>query len=322
MNKKFFFKVTSSKNIGSGHIFRTLKIAKRLKKKDVIFITNNFNKNFNKFLKPYKTIVINNNENKFNKKKDLNSTIKILKKFKQKKILIVDNYFNKISWQKNIKNYVHKLIIIQDKLENNYCDIYINENFFFNKINKVFFKKKCLILCWPKYNLLSKKKIEIYKGNNIHCYIFFGGSDVKNYTYQILKIFSKSDIKFYVCLGESNNNINKVLKIKNKNIKIFKQGENYYKILKKCNFAISAGGSTLLDLIYNNMPLIAFCTANNQINNLINLKNNKSLFMYNKKINNEFIDYFYKCFKNRYKLNNNLIKNSKIDKVVNIIKNA
>ena len=132
-NKVLIFKVTSSKQIGSGHIYRCLKIAKRIKIKKIYFFTNNFKGNFNFLIKSYKIFILKNNENKFNNSIDANETITYLKSIKEKKIFILDNYFHNLNYQKKISKYVDKLIIIDDYLKKNFCDMYINENFYSKK---------------------------------------------------------------------------------------------------------------------------------------------------------------------------------------------
>ena len=81
MRKIFIFKVSSSNKIGSGHIYRSIKIAKKLSTKKSLFITNNFKGNFNSLLKRYKVKILKNSEKKFNIKKDLNETIQEVKKY-------------------------------------------------------------------------------------------------------------------------------------------------------------------------------------------------------------------------------------------------
>ena len=138
-SKVLIFKVASSKIIGSGHVYRCLKIAERIKTKKIYFLTNNFRGNFNILIKRFKIHIINNNENNFNIKKDLDQTIEFLKSFNEEKILIMDNYFHNKNYQKKITKYLNKLVIINDNLKKNFCDIYINENFFLKHQIKKYF---------------------------------------------------------------------------------------------------------------------------------------------------------------------------------------
>ena len=64
---------------------------------------------------------------------DYRQTKLLLQKIKGKKILFLDHYKLNVLWQKNISTSVNKLIVIQDEIKKNYCDYYINENFFIKK---------------------------------------------------------------------------------------------------------------------------------------------------------------------------------------------
>ena len=293
MRKIFIFKVSSSNKIGSGHIYRSIKIAKKLSTKKSLFITNNFKGNFNSLLKRYKVKILKNSEKKFNIKKDLNETIQEVKKYHIKKILIIDNYLNNLNWQKSISKYVDKIVIINDYLSKNFCDLYINENFFLNKkINNIFFKKKCKKLIGLKYCLISNRKLKKIKPIKPNIFLFFGGSDEKNLTIKILKKLRYNKNCYFHIVVNNIVLINKIKKLNLINIKIYPQKNNFYTILRKCNYALISGGSTIWDIIYNQIPLIAIPTAKNQIRNLNNLKKKKIIFLYKKKIDKNFVKYF------------------------------
>ena len=305
MNKIYIFKISSSKRIGSGHILRALKIASELNNKKVFFLTNNFSGNFNKLIKEYNYKILKNSENKFDQKKDLKETVNELKKIKGKKILIIDNYLNNLTWQKSISNYVDKVVIINDYFNKNYCDLYINENFRTKSLKKnIFLKKNCFKLIGLKYSIIGYKKLKkkFTKKNNI--FIFFGGFDQKNLTFKVLKqLRFQKDLFFYVVT----NNDYLAESIKHfgiKNVNFFSQKKDFYKILKLCNFAITSGGSTIWDMIYNNIPFIGIPTARNQINNLNELYKKKIIFLYKKRIDLKFEKYFINCLSKKKKIPN------------------
>ena len=303
-NELIIFKVSSSKKIGSGHIYRCRKIAKEIKNKKISFLTNNFNGNFNHLIKNYKHKILNNRENSFDIKKDLNETIDYLSTIIKKKIIIIDSYFYDLKYQKKISKYVDKLVIIDDYLKKNYCDLYINENYFINKPNeKKFLKKNCKKLIGPKYSLIEKKQYKktIQKKNNL--FLFFGGSDYKGYSFKIVD-FLKEDKNLFFRLFLNNKKIkDKILKMNVKNIKIYKQKPNFYKILNYCSFAIVAGGSIVWDILYNKIPLIAIPTAQNQIRNLKDLNKKNKIILLNKIQNKkQFKKFFYSSYFSKNKI--------------------
>jgi UDP-2,4-diacetamido-2,4,6-trideoxy-beta-L-altropyranose hydrolase len=321
-NKVLIFKVASSKLIGSGHIYRCLKIAERIKIKKIYFFTNDFNGNFNFLIKRFKIFILKNNENKFNNKIDANETITYLKSIKEEKIFILDNYFHNINYQKKISKYVDKLIIIDDYLKKNFCDMYINENFYSKKIDTNFFlKKNCKKFIGTDYSFIVGKRQKKIRKKKINLFLFFGGFDLNNLSFKILK-FLKDDKKLYFRLILNDLKQKKKIKQLNiKNLKIYKQNINFYNILKYCNFAIISGGSTVWDILYNNIPLIAIPTAKNQMRNLKELSNkNKIFLLYKIKNKKNFNNFFYRSLLNK-KISKLDISCIGIKKIVKAIEN-
>ena len=282
-SKVLIFKVASSKIIGSGHIYRCLKIAERIKIKKIYFFTNNFKGNFNFLIKNFKIFILNNNENNFNINLDLDETITYLKSIEEEKIFIVDNYFHNLNYQKKISKYVDKFIIIDDYLKKNFCDMYINENFYIKKPKKnLFLKKNCKKYIGPNYSFIISKKQKKIKQKKINLFLFFGGSDLYGLSLKIIK-YLKEDKNLYFRLVLNDLRLKKKIKdLKIKNLKIYKQNTNFYNILRYCNFAIISGGSTVWDILYNNIPLITIPIAKNQIRNLKDLNSQNKIFLLNK----------------------------------------
>ena len=130
------FRVDCSSKIGSGHLMRCIRLSKSLKKneKEIYFIINksDYLSEIRKLISKenLKLILINNKRNNLSYKLDAKSTIKILKKKKIKK-LIVDNYEIDSKWEKKVKKYTEKLIVIDDLANRkHYCDIIIDINLF------------------------------------------------------------------------------------------------------------------------------------------------------------------------------------------------
>ena len=300
MKQIIFFRVDSSFNLGSGHIYRCLNIAEKLKSnRKIIFITNNFNRNYNFLLKGYNIEFLENSEHNFNLSKDLDQTINIINKFKSNKILIIDNYLLNFYWQKKIRKHVDKSVLIQDVIKKNYCDIYLNENLFNKKILFKCKKRNCIKLIGPKYCLIKKtfiykkKKKNIPKKNTL--FVFFGGSDKLNLTIKILNLLKNlSYIQVIVVVGKSNKKIKNIKKYASKNTKVFVQYSKIHNLIKKCDFAIVAGGCILWDLLYCRIPTLAICTASDQSTNLNNLYKKRFILYYDikKKLNNNFLIYF------------------------------
>jgi len=313
-----FFRLDSSYKIGSGHLIRCLRIAESIPKKyKIYFITNKFIGNFNSLIKKYNILYLENKESKQNQIQDYRQTKLLLQKIKGKKILFLDHYKLNVLWQKNISNLVNKLIIIQDVIKKNYCDYYINENFFIKKPNTKNLKiTKCLI--GPKYCIIkkSKKKKNFKKG----LFIFFGGADAKNVTYKILlKLKKITDYPIYVIIGIKNKNKNKILSLRKNSIKFVEKYSNLSPILDKCDKAIVAGGSILWELIQKKIQIWAMCTAKNQEHNLHNLKKDRLINIFNLKKTTQ--KYLLKIINNKCALKySKIVDGNGIERILNKIK--
>lgn len=287
-----FFRVDLSNKIGLGHLKRCLRIAKLFKKSKVIFILSKKNKNYD-FFKNYKFKIFEINNPNLNVRKDIKSTIKIIRKIKSntKKILFIDSYKLGETWESEIKKKVDKLIAIDDLKRKHDVDLLINQNWYF-KNNKKYFKiyKNIKNLAFgPNYHLCEKKLLT--NNNKIFWTIFFGGSDNENYTLKVLKKISLiKNIKICVILlNSSKDNIRKIkdfIKKKNlKNIIIKKNLENLKKIFIKTKYYIGSGGSTSWERILYQIPSLIIATTDDQKDLSYNLsKNNLQLNMHKSKI--------------------------------------
>ncbi len=140
--KNFYFRTSLGKNTGIGNYMRVSRLAALLEKKGhacTIFI-DRYLKNFN-FIKNQKIKFLYNNKNKINEKDDANLFIS---QTPSAGTVILDDYRFEKTWQKEIKSYHKKLIVIDDFLDRSYnCDILVNSKpDFLNKKFKDLYKKK------------------------------------------------------------------------------------------------------------------------------------------------------------------------------------
>jgi len=271
------FRVDKSELVGSGHFYRSLNIAKVLKKKkiNVKFICkkNNLTKDIKKELKENK---INLNEIDYKKNplnEDANQTIKILKKNKTK-LLIVDNYNLNYKWESSVKKYVNKLLVIDDLANRKHnCEILLDQNYVENFANryKKYINKNCRTFLGPRYVLLNpnfskiKKKIKKNKVKNI--FIFFSSSFQKKLTGIIYNVFKKKkfkELKINFIVGHSSNKNKLIKKFKNENYKTYIFKKNIINLMKKSDLAIGAGGSNSWERISLGLPSLAICLSDNQ----------------------------------------------------------
>lgn len=296
------FRVDSSNLIGAGHVHRCLKLAEDLrykKNKRIFFISRDLQGNFNHLIKKkkFKLILIKKN----NLKNDLNFTKKICNRFKVE-TLIVDNYWINIEWEKKIKKYIKKLVVIDDfTKKKHFADIIIN-----SLSNK---NKKTLNLCGLEYVILpiakNNDKVRFIKKKYIvRIGTFFGSSDNNNITEKVLNIFCGNkfiNYKIISILGKNNKNKKKIYTTFNKykNFHLANYYPNMKKFFKKIDILVTSGGITSFEAIYNNLKCINIPSNFYQKKNSIFQEKKKisKVFNYNKIIKKNGSTIFANCFK-------------------------
>jgi UDP-2,4-diacetamido-2,4,6-trideoxy-beta-L-altropyranose hydrolase len=286
------FLLNCSDKFGTGHLNRCSRIANALiKKNKIFFLIDKSNKNILNIIPKKSKIFLNNNFFK-NKKK----TKAVIKKLKNP-ILIIDSYLSNYTFEKYIKKFCKKLIVIDDLKKKHICDIYINQNCLnFGYANKIISKKKLMGL---KYCLLDKKIFKIksenkkYKKNIL---VFTGTRDSKNITlkiYNTIKMYGFYNYQFTFIIGFYNKNKNFLLSQKKiKNIKFKNFGNKFLQEMSKHNFFISAGGSSIWEALFLNKTNIVFNHSNNQFENSKNLMKLGYIHQFNKKLSINHIGRF------------------------------
>jgi len=311
-----FFRVDVSDKIGSGHIKRCQRIAGLFKPSQITFIIANQNINYDFFSNlNYKKYYFSNVN--YNIEKDIRYTTSILKKIDGKKLLIADSYKLNQLWEKKIKKYVDKLVIIDDLPRKHYSDLLINQNWYF-KDNKIYLNKYKNIknIAFGPNFFLGDKKIK-KNDKKIYWTIFFGGSDQDNITLKILKKIPKNK-KIKICvvtLNASKNNLNDINNYIRKNnltnITVKKNLKKFNSILNKTKFFVGSGGSASWERLLYEIPSLIIPTSKDQIHISRNLYKNglqllieKEKILKRKSLNKEMIRLEKNYFKIKKKLSN------------------
>ena len=311
----FIFRLDSSSSIGSGHVYRCIKLAEQLSKNQnkVSFVAQSLKGNINLLIKKkYRLDFVKKNKNfrikknhyiEWSKKEqidDANKTLKITKKLNAK-FVIVDHYGLSHHWHKILKKHLI-VIAIDDFLNKKFLsDIYINYQSISKKKLKLnnILNKNCKILLGPKYALLRKiKQKNKKKTSKKNILIYFGNVDRADMTKKIVNLMSNIRIyyKFFVIIGKNNKSKNDLLKIgkKSKNFffitKVYKNLNDFY---EKCFSAITGTGVTLYELIQNKRNIISIYSNKYQKKLVENLEKEKICKVFNiNQINNRDIQDF------------------------------
>ncbi len=297
------FKVEASTEVGTGHIYRCLNLAKSLSNKNnqIFFICKKANFLFKKRI-TNSGFFLKKITNCKSLKDDFENTKKILSDIRVD-LLVIDNYNIKYWWEKKISKYVKKILVIDDLFRKHYSNYLLNYSF--RKYPKKLLENtNCKLLAGPKYIILNNsKKFKIKKkySQTKNLFIFFGGTDGKNITTQILKIINDSEFRrfnIHLVVGVFNKQQKKIKKtIKGiKNVKLYQNLDNLNYLLNRSDTAIISGGTVLLEAIAAGLKILVINQSINQSYNSIYLKKKNFLDVMNVKDINKstILKFFFK----------------------------
>ena len=279
--KIIFIRVDSSTKIGYGHLIRCLALADTLKKSFKInFICTNLNGNLISQIckKNFEVFRFNTKSQRINVKKDAEKTISIIKKYRNKKsLLILDSYILSQEWENRVRPYVKRLIVIDDLMDRKHsCDLIIDQNLH-TQMNSLYINsvpKNCVKLLGPDYAILRNQFIAQRKYAKIrslpikNILVSFGGTDNENHTLHALTSLKKlnSDVNVNVVTGTANigKKIIKNFCKKNFNYNYFEQVENMAKLMQVADLCIGSSGTTTWERCCVGLPAIAIVASNDQ----------------------------------------------------------
>lgn len=273
-----FFRVDASSQIGSGHVIRCLTLAKVLKKHgaNCKFISRDHHNNLNEKIRKenFKIIVLphsnklkstKNNKNLISNysqwigassNDDAKQTIDVLKR-ENIDLLIVDHYGLNKSWEKKIRPFTKKIMVIDDFLDRKHdCDLFLNQNLILNQVkyNKNL-PYNCVTLLGPEYALLQPSYRKLHKtvaartGPIKRVLIYFGGTDcgdlIKITILSFIKL-KKKELFLDIVLSQKTKNLNEIKAFAklNKKIKIYYEMRSLENLISRADLSIGACGVT------------------------------------------------------------------------------
>src|SRR5699024_8280791 len=191
--------------------------------------------------------------------------------------LLIDGYKFQGQYQRKIKEYNIKLVLIDDHHYSDLycCDLIINKSILAENLRYKVIDSSPKFLLGPKYTTLRREFLN-YKQIRKHSLIpanilvSFGGSDPNNVTYKVVKLLANiiiSNSKVNIIIGPAykyRKQLEKYVEsLGNQFIIQFNVG-NMADLMKKADFAITAGGTTLYELAYMGLPSISLQIVDNQ----------------------------------------------------------
>jgi len=295
---KIVIRADASVKIGTGHVMRCLTLANELKKNgaNITFIIRAHKGNLSKlisnrgfevielpeveFLKSTTKVTQGDNYEEWlgvSQEKDARETIKTLS-HKQQDWLIVDHYALDEMWEKIVRPYVDKILVIDDLANRHHdCDILLDQNWFKDKNNRYvgLVPTSCTMLLGPEYALLrsefaqERKKLRPRNGKVDRIFVFFGGSDPYYLTGMTLHALSKPQLAHLhvdVVIGAINTHRVEIQRLveSRHHTNLYIQIENIASIMAKADLALGSGGSNNWERCCLGLPGLITIIAENQ----------------------------------------------------------
>ena len=293
-----FIRADASKEIGIGHIMRTLAFSNKAMDDgiEIYYLCYSLPNSLQKKLP--KVIYLQ----KVDDAKEILDLAKTYNPF----AIIIDSYSLNKEYELTLKKKTSATIVAYEDLDNEHnSDIVINPNIYA-------ISKKTNHLYGTKWAILRKEfKQGFHKNSNqFTLTVTLGGSDEKNITYEIIKYLKKWHIPFFanIILGATNPHKYKIFNsIKSRNdFKLHINPKNFAELLANADLVISASGQTTIEVLHLKKPSIAINVAENQNKITQYLQENRlALTLESSKIKNfpRVLNRLY-TFQNSYKTNN------------------
>ena len=253
--RKILVRVDGTKNLGLGHIYNLLTILNHFRKDKILIVMNAKKRLGNyKFKEHHYPLAF------FKSKQDLQ---KIIRKFKPD-IIFNDILDTKSSYIKTQSKFNSFIVNFEDLGSGaRHANLVFNPIYSSKKIHsKNQFFGPTFACIRDEFRMLYSKKSHAKKNQIL---ITFGGSDPRNLTKRLLKIFSEMKLKFriIVIIGMAFSHVNQTEKFVEKmkkdgqKIKIVKNSNLMAKHISESDFVITTNGRTVFEIASLNIPFIS-----------------------------------------------------------------
>lgn len=276
---KAVIRADASSSIGYGHIMRCITLAEELKKKGVIvkFICREDEGHLMHFIEQG-----NFNVHPLPCGIDAEGDAELTARFIEDSgaypdFLIIDHYGLDLSWEKYIRPYTGKIMVIDDFVNRRHaCDILLNQNYGVEaEMYKGIVPPECRKLTGSSYILLRnqfgemRKRIAPNNGEVRKIFIFFGGADPTNETGKAIEamgLLKSPEISGIVLVADSNPNRKEIEDICSSmpNVTYCRQAYDIAALMAQTDLAIGAGGSNTWERCCLGLVSIILILAENQ----------------------------------------------------------
>lgn len=289
-------RVDASLKIGTGHVMRCLTLAEELRRRgdDVCFLCRKHpghmgdiitRKNFHvSFLPEHEQALKTHPEKRdysawlgVSQDEDAKQTIHSLGS-EYVDWLIVDHYGLDIVWEKELRPYANRIMVIDDLANRKHdCDLLLDQSI--SRANEKRYGKLlpdyCINLLGVKYAVIREefrqaRKFCSMRGNGVaRILVYFGGNDPNNLTGMSLEALDSPKLSHLwvdTVIGADNPHLEKVEKqVRNRpGTRLHIQPEGFVELMLRADLCIGAGGTTTWERITLGLPSIVITVAENQ----------------------------------------------------------
>lgn len=193
--------------------------------------------------------------------------------------LIVDHYSLDHVWEGYLRPHAKRIMVIDDLANRTHdCDLLLDQNYAVDLKKKYtdLVPSQCMQLLGPSYALLRPEYRQFRRENSFKVssdpkiLVFFGGSDLQNFTSMTLRALSQRGLKSLqveVVIGKNNPNRAEieVLAKRRTKTRVHVDLPHLAELMANCELAIGAGGATSWERMCLGLPCIVVSMADNQM---------------------------------------------------------
>lgn len=191
--------------------------------------------------------------------------------------LVVDHYALDIAWERELRPYVKKIMVIDDLANRSHdCDLLLDHNLQKDGRYSGHIPAECCCLIGPRYALLrpqfaaARQHLRARDGRVSRVLVFFGGADAGGETLKALSALAaldRSDLVVDVIIGQTNPHRRDIASACRSlpNTTLHCQVEDMATRMAEADLFLGAGGTSSLERCCVGLPAVVLATAENQI---------------------------------------------------------
>ncbi len=272
-NRQFFFRADGNGRIGAGHLMRCLTIAEGLAfvlggKEDISFLTADEQSAGLIESRNFRTVVLGGDCARM--EEELPFLDEIFRK-EEDRLFLVDSYFATDRYLTALKKY-GRVWLLDDMQKHAYpADVVVNYNLYASsqRYRKLYGETQTHFYLGTQY---APIRLQFLKGGYElrsrvkDVLITTGGGDSENIAAQVLEAVWRDGINYHVVVGRFHPHVQEWRERgkSNPQIHVHVDVSDMAGLMRNCDIAITAGGSTVYELAAVGIPFLCFSYAENQ----------------------------------------------------------